>query len=1036
MALYKISASRVNNIQADQYTGSVVEQGLIWYDPQTGELRLYTGTPGGRIINAGSTPGGQNAEIQFNKNGEFGGSANLTFNAATGTLGTSAVAATGNISAQYFVGNGRLLTGINTGPDTELVNGTSNVRVYPNGPVAISVDGVANVAVFEGPTAQFNAVQAVGNITTNAYFIGDGSKLTGIPPGYGNSNVVSLLSAFGNNTISTTGNVTGGNVNALGNISGNYFIGNGSQLTGLPAGYANADVAAYLPTYTGNLVSLTGAVTTSANITGNYFIGNGSQLTGLPESYANANVAAYLPTYTGNLASLQGNVTTTANITGNYILGNGSQLTGLPETYANANVAAYLPTYTGNLASLTGVVTTTANITGNYFIGNGSQLTGLPAGYANADVAAYLPTYTGNLASLQGNVTTTANITANYFVGNGSQLTGLPETYANANVAAYLPTYTGNLASLQGNVTTSANISGNYILGNGSQLTGLPESYANANVAAYLPTYTGNLVSLTGAVTTTANVTGNYFIGNGSQLTGLPESYANANVAAYLPTYTGNLASLQGNVTTTANVTGNYFIGNGSQLTGLPETYANANVAAYLPTYTGNLASLTGVVTTTANITGNYFIGNGSQLTGVSSTGNLDITGTTIEIAAGASETVLEIRPDNSPGWAYLKLPNDATSNTVDTQLNNDNGNVSIGTGGDQFGVFPTWLFDNTGNLTLPEGGSLFSQSFTPSGSPGNTIVLQPAGSGFTTGQKLMIYPTANDGDHIHLTSGNLYQTELFLGSDNFYVKLANTGDIVVQTDGGVGNTAQWTFGSGGTLTAPGNIIVPSLITNNIRSDDSSFVNIEDGVNITGAVIAAGNVVGNYFIGNGSQLTGLPETYANANVAAYLPTYTGNLASLQGNVTTTANITANYFIGDGSQLTGITAQGLPSQTGNAGLFLSTDGSNVVWNGALGGSLTFSGGQAGSDEFGSDLNGGTASDNFVGATSILGGNASSNYSLTLSSVALTGQPEDMMISSPPLLANSAGAVGQVAFDVQWLYICVSNNNWKRTALASW
>ena len=254
--------------------------------------------------------------------------------------------------------------------------------------------------------------------------------------------------------------------------------------------------------------------------------------------------------------------------------------------------------------------------------------------------------------------------------------------------------------------------------------------------------------------------------------------------------------------------------------------------------------NITGAVIAAGNVVGNYFIGNGSQLTGVSSTGNLDITGTTIEIAAGASETVLEIRPDNSPGWAYLKLPNDATSNTVDTQLNNDNGNVSIGTGGDQFGVFPTWLFDNTGNLTLPEGGSLFSQSSTPSGSPGNTIVLQPAGSGVTTGQKLMIYPTANDGDHIHLTSGNLYQTELFLGSDNFYVKLANTGDIVVQTDGGVGNTAQWTFGSGGTLTAPGNIIVPSLITNNIRSDDSSFVNIEDGVNVTGDIVASSNIIG------------------------------------------------------------------------------------------------------------------------------------------------------------------------------------------------
>jgi hypothetical protein len=234
MALYKISASRVNNIEAQNYAGSVVEEGLIWYDPEQGILRLYDGNVGGYIINSGGsggTPGGANTQVQFNNNGTFGGNASLTFDAATGTLSAGAVAATGNISAQYFVGNGSLLTGINSGPDTELINGTSNVRVYPSGPVAISVNGVANVAVFEGPQAEFDAVRAFGNITTDAFFIGDGSKLTGIP-----------------------------------------------------AGYTNADVAAYLPTYTGNLVSLAGDVTTTGNVRGSYIIGDGSLLTGITAS--------------------------------------------------------------------------------------------------------------------------------------------------------------------------------------------------------------------------------------------------------------------------------------------------------------------------------------------------------------------------------------------------------------------------------------------------------------------------------------------------------------------------------------------------------------------------------------------------------------------------------------------------------------------------------------------------------------------------------------------------------------------------------
>lgn len=75
-------------------------------------------------------------------------------------------------------------------------------------------------------------------------------------------------------------------------------------------------------------------------------------------------------------------------------------------------------------------------------------------------------------------------------------------------------------------------------------------------------------------------------------------------------------------------------------------------------------------------------------------------------------------------------------------------------------------------------------------------------------------------------------------------------------------------------------------------------------------VSVTGNVTANYFVGNGSQLTGLPEGYGNADVAAYLPTYTGNLVSLQGNVTTTANVSGNFFIGNGSQLTGIASGGI------------------------------------------------------------------------------------------------------------------------------
>ena len=67
---------------------------------------------------------------------------------------------------------------------------------------------------------------------------------------------------------------------------------------------------------------------------------------------------------------------------------------------------------------------------------------------------------------------------------------------------------------------------------------------------------------------------------------------------------------------------------------------------------------------------------------------------------------------------------------------------------------------------------------------------------------------------------------------------------------------------------------------------------------------ATGNITGSYIIGNGSQLTGLPASYANSNVATYLASGTNS-----SNIVTTGNISGTYFLGNGSQLTGISASG-------------------------------------------------------------------------------------------------------------------------------
>lgn len=73
----------------------------------------------------------------------------------------------------------------------------------------LSNSGISN----SGNISVSGIVSATGNIS-GSYIIGNGSQLTGLPASYGDSNVVSLLSNFGSNSISTTGNITAANINS------------------------------------------------------------------------------------------------------------------------------------------------------------------------------------------------------------------------------------------------------------------------------------------------------------------------------------------------------------------------------------------------------------------------------------------------------------------------------------------------------------------------------------------------------------------------------------------------------------------------------------------------------------------------------------------------------------------------------------------------------------------------------------------------------------------------------------------------------
>ena len=347
---------------------------------------------------------------------------------SVGTLTTLTV--TGNIStgnanlgnfviANFFSGSGNNLSNI----QASNVTGEVSYATTANSVAGANVSGQVTYAATANAVAGANVLGEVSYATTANSVAGanvSGQVSNALIAGTVYTNAQPNITSVGTlSSLSVTGNLTAGNANitgslvantivtgsGTGNISGanyviaNYFSGDGSLLTGLPASYSNTNTAAYLPTYTGNLVSLTGAVTTTANITANYFIGNGSQLTGLPASYSNTNVAAYLPTYTGNYTGnnvvLTGNISTgsgTGNISGanyviaNYFSGDGSLLTGISGTYSNSNVANYLPTYTGNVSA-------------NYFIGNGATLTNITGANVTGNVTSAVQSHYANIAN-------------------------------------------------------------------------------------------------------------------------------------------------------------------------------------------------------------------------------------------------------------------------------------------------------------------------------------------------------------------------------------------------------------------------------------------------------------------------------------------------------------------------------------------------------------------------------------------------------------------------------------------------------------
>jgi Major tropism determinant N-terminal domain len=110
------------------------------------------------------------------------------------------------------------------------------------------------------------------------------------------------------------------------------------------------------------------------------------------------------------------------------------------------------------------------------------------------------------------------------------------------------------------------------------------------------------------------------------------------------------------------------------------------------------------------------------------------------------------------------------------------------------------WTFNGSGDLDLPAGGTISEGLVTSN----PTIQLTPATPDVAS-QKLVIkggLPPEEPTDyHLHLTTGDLTETSIFLGTDNHNVRTTTNGNIQITTPNTVNKV--WEFGTNGGLRFP-----------------------------------------------------------------------------------------------------------------------------------------------------------------------------------------------------------------------------------------
>jgi len=872
-----------------------------------------------------------------------------------------------------------------------------------------SRDNNANAATYVGQQDRI-----WWNPDANAFYYSDGNTAGGIPIGsssgngmpHGPANSVQLNAGNGTFLGSSSLTFSGNILTIVGNATANYFIGDGSQLTNLPVQpgtYSNANVAAYLPVYSGNIagnnigisgaINAVGEITTFANIvasSGGFFIGNGSQLTGLP-----------LANYTGNISGGNISITNTANL-GNLSIQD-ETIYGLiadrdivldPAGNGVVNINGPFHVHSGNLTAspifqvdLDGRVKTLIPNTNSY---NGAfNIVG------STDGAEVNPQNLGVMLHTTGQATIPARIyndgAANYaavinrrYNGISSAPTGVLQNQIIGRFGAtpylvdgtwpIISTTRLDMVALEDQSTTAQ----------GSAI----KLYTVAS-GATSPTLTADFIA--GQLTMSGNLNpalnDTYTLGNAAnQWQGI---YLGNSGVYIKDVVTGNNAQIQANASVL--------------------TFANINTIRL-----GNLSyTTTGIYT--ANSAQNIIIGN------VGDTGNTVINNAGVKFKDGSVQTTAGIpltQKGNALGVVPLNastkidpiyLPSGAITFKGVWNASNNNPTLADGTGtnGDEYivsvagtqnlgsgnitfavGDFVLYTAANVwidipvgatgvqsfngrdGVVTLQSGdvtnalsaGSIVNSKLANTGiditysgglsgnasvNLGGTLALTNLGvTGITAGTGVNI--TGNTGN-VTISIGQAVGTanSVSFQSVSSTTTLAATGNITggnlntggqiiatgnILTSGFISATGNVTGGNirtAGVVTATGNVTGGNIVGQNLTagrvaivgsgkevSDDADFTYNSS----TNVLTVAGNINASYFNGNvvgTGNITTTGNISASGNVYGNYGIFSGGNTVINATISTTGNVTGNYFVGNGSQLTGIISTGITTILPNA-----------------------------------------------------------------------------------------------------------------------